>query len=85
MDRDALRGYLDRDRASVESNKRAYHVQRYRLAGATFGLDANAGLREWVRRVRPDWPTARDRADDLAHHVTLKALLDRCADAFAVR
>jgi hypothetical protein len=35
--------------------------------------------------VRPDWPTDRDRAEDLRHHVTFTRLLDRVAHAFPCR
>lgn len=85
MDRDALRAYLDRDRAAVEASKRSHHAGRYRAIGAAAGIEAGITLRDWARRVRPDWPTDRDRAEDLAHHLALKALIDRYADAFASR
>jgi len=42
-------------------------------------------LWQHARRVRPDWPTPRDRNEDLAHHVELKRRLDRAADAFTRR
>jgi hypothetical protein len=38
-----------------------------------------------MRSVRPDWPTARERADDLSHHVELKRQIDRASHAFARR
>lgn len=82
MDREALQAFLERDRTAVDAIKRAHHVHRFAVAGPASGLALSATLREWMRRVRPDWPTPRERADDLAHHVALKALLDRCADAF---
>jgi hypothetical protein len=34
-----------------------------------------------IEERRPDWPSERERADDLSHHVELKRLIDRAADA----
>jgi len=42
-------------------------------------------LWQHARRVRPDWPTPRDRNEDLAHHVELTRRLDRAADTFTRR
>jgi hypothetical protein len=34
-----------------------------------------------MRRVRPDWPSDAERAEDLAHHLELKGWFDRAARA----
>jgi len=78
MDRDAIRAFVTRDRRAVEALKRAYHAARHRADG-TAGVAAASALWQHVRRVRPDWPTERDRAADLAHHIELKHLLERAA------
>jgi len=85
VDRDAIRAFLARDRDRVDSLKRDHHARRHRASRGKSGLEAARALREHARRVRPDWPTARDRDEDLAHHVALKQRIDRAAHAFAAR
>ncbi len=85
MDRDAIRAFVARDRDRVAALKRDHHARAHRASRGTSGLDAARALRDYVRRVRPDWPTARDRDEDFAHHVALKGRIDRAAHAFAPR
>ncbi len=85
MDRDAIRAFVARDRDRVAALKRRHHAGRNRATRGRSGLEAGRALREYARRVRPDWPTARDRDADFAQHVALKRLLDRAARAFAAR
>ncbi len=85
MDKDAIRAFAVRDRDSVAALKRDHHARRHRASRGTAGIETARMLREYVRKVRPDWPTARDRDEDLAHHVALKERIDRAADAFAAR
>jgi hypothetical protein len=85
MDPANIRTFALRARVEVEREKRAYWAKQHgdRTFHAT--LDVSYALYEHVRRIRPDFPTDRDRAEDLAHHVTLKHLLDQASRAFAVR
>jgi len=85
VDREAVRAFVGRDRDAVAALKRAYHAERFRERGAAAGFAAGQALREHARRVRPDWPTSRDRDADLAHHVELKRRLERAAHAFPGR
>jgi hypothetical protein len=85
MDREAVRAFLTRDRARVAALKRDHHAGRHRASSGTAGFAAGQALREHARKVRPNWPTKRDRDEDFAHHVTLKRRIDRAAHAFAVR
>jgi DNA-binding GntR family transcriptional regulator len=85
MDKDMIRAFVARDRDRVAALKRDYHARRYRLSRGKSGLDAARVLWEHARKVRPDWPTARDRDEDFAHHVALKRLIDRAAHAFSAR
>jgi len=82
MEKSAIRAFLARDRERVAALKRDYHARRYRQTRGRSGLDAARSLRALARSIRPDWPTGRDRAEDFAHHVALKRLLDRAAHAF---
>lgn len=85
MDRDAIRAFVARDRDRVAALKRDHHAKRYRESRGTSGLDAARALWEHARKVRPDWPTARDRDEDFAQHVALKRRIDRAAHAFPAR
>jgi hypothetical protein len=85
MDRDAVREFMLRDRKRVDALKRDHRAKRHRASGGKSGLEAAQALREHVRRVRPDWPTARGRREDLEHHVALKRRIDRAAHAFSAR
>jgi hypothetical protein len=85
MDPADLRAFARRDRSPVEELKRDYWARQFREHGGQATLRAGRALYEYARRVRPDIPTERDRAEDLAHHVALKRLLDRASRALAVR
>lgn len=85
MDRDAIRAFVARDRERVAALKQEHHARRYRLSRGTSGLVAARALWGYARKVRPDWPTARDRDEDFAHHVALKRRIDRAAHAFSAR
>ena len=85
VDPDAVRAFVSRDRAAIDASRRAYHARRYRERGGAAGFEVGQMLWQHARRVRPDWPTPRDRNEDLAHHVELKRRLDRAADAFTRR
>jgi len=85
VDRDDIRAFVDRDRTRVETAKRQHHARRFRESNGTAGVEAGSALWEYARRVRPDWPTARDRHEDLAHHIALKQRLDRAAHGFSRR
>ena len=85
MDRDAIRSFVARDRDRVAALKREHHAGRYRASRGTSGLEAGEALRRYALKVRPDWPTARDRDEDFAHHVAMKRRIDRAAHAFPGR
>jgi hypothetical protein len=85
MDRNAVRAFVARDRDRVAALKREYHARQHRMSRGAAGFAAARALWQHVRRVRPDWPTARDRDDDFAHHVALKRRIDRAAHAFSAR
>jgi hypothetical protein len=85
MDAAHLRAFLERDRTEVEREKLAYWARVYREQGFRATLDAGHALYEHARRLRPDFPTNRERDEDLAHHVALKRLIDQVAGAFSVR
>jgi hypothetical protein len=85
MDPAAIRAFARRARTDVEREKRAHWARLHQDGTYRAMLEMSQALYEHVRRVRPDFPTDRDRAEDLAHHVALKRLLDRASRVLAVR
>jgi hypothetical protein len=85
VDPEAIRTFIARDRERVAALKREHHARRYRASRGNAGLVAGQLLWAYTRRVRRDWPTKRDRGEDLAHHVELKRRIDLARDAFSPR
>jgi len=85
MDLASIREFALRSRTEVQASKQRYWAEQYRTHGPARTLGASLTLWQYMRRLRPDWPTARDRAEDLAHHIELKRKIDRAAHAFAAR
>jgi hypothetical protein len=67
------------DWAALESVDRRYWADEYARDGAATSLHASAALRQHMRSVRADWPTAAERDADLRHHVHTQRLLARVA------
>ena len=85
MDPADLRAFARRDRTAVESLKREHSAPRFQEQGGLATLRAGHTLYEYARLLRPDIPRERDRADDLAHHIALKRLLDRASRRLLAR
>jgi len=83
--RDAIRAYALRSRTEAGDLKRRHWADEFRRSGPGPAWDAAQMLWAHARRVRPEWPTARDRELDLVAHLRLCALFDRSAHAFAGR
>ena len=81
MDADAVRAFLRRGWTEAERLEREHWVRVRREQGPAALLRAAEALREHMRRQRPDWPSEQERAEDLAHHVAQKRLLDQAARA----
>lgn len=67
------------DWAALESADRRYWADEYARDGAATSLRTSSALREHMRSVRADWPTAAERDADLRHHVHTQRLLARVA------
>lgn len=85
MDPASIHAFMQRDRTSVEDRKRDHWAEAYRRLGPEHMLLAAARMYAYARAVRPDFPTERDLAEDLAHHVALKQRLMSVAYAFPRR
>ena len=77
-DPEHLRAFARRPWAAIEAAKRELIAARHREDPDGHAARVLA-LREHMRLVRPEWPTAEDRAQDLADHVALKAKIDRAS------
>ena len=80
-----IREYAERDWAKVSNSDRRHWARRFRAEGPSATVAASQALFEHARRARGDFPGLRYSAEDLTSQVRLKQLLDRAADAFAVR
>lgn len=85
MDRDAVQRYAWRPWAEIEAAKQAYWAREFAERGHEATFRAAQALWDYMRNVRPDWPTQTERAEDLAHHLELKRLLDQAGRALTGR
>lgn len=85
MDPASIREFARRNRAEVQESKQRYWAELYRVQGPAATIRTSQTLWQHARRLHPDWPTARERAEDLAHHVEMKRKIDWAAHAFAAR
>ena len=83
MDPAHAQAFLRRPWASLAAMEREHWAREFARRGPAATLEVSRLLWEHMRRVRPDWPSDRERLDDLAHHVSLKRAIDRVAGAFA--
>ena len=73
MTRDDIRHFLDRDWARIASAKpRTWQAGKQTPAD---DLRAADELRRHVAAIRPDWPDAGERAEDLRTHLRVSAAL----------
>ncbi|MEQ1731942.1 MAG: hypothetical protein ABL982_26515 [Vicinamibacterales bacterium] len=68
MTRDDVAAFVARDCTAVAERKASYWAERKTGLSLPDLLRLSADLREHARAVRPDWPTAADRAADEAVH-----------------
>lgn len=77
MDRQDLLAFSRRNWAQLAELKAEHWRERRERLGPAEGVRMAELLRQHVRRTRPDWPDARQRAEDLAHHIRLGEMLRR--------
>jgi len=83
MDFEAIRAFVNRPWGEAEALKRSYWAERCAAEGPRVTVEASEALRDHASRVCSGWPSERDRAEDLEHHLELKRLLSRVASALA--
>lgn len=77
MNREDIEAFAGRDWGLVEQAKRRFWSQRKQTLSPGEALAIAEGLRLHVRALRPDWPSAKERAEDLEAHAQVAASLRR--------
>ena len=85
VDLEAIRRYAQRPWARIEASKREHWARQRDEHGAGSAVLAAHALWLHMRRVRPDWPTEEERAQDLADHVALQRAFERAGRGLAGR
>ena len=75
VDRNDVLAFARRDWERLAESKMAYWLTHKSGLSASQILEAGDGLRRHAQAVRPDWPSAADRAADLAVHVRVSETL----------
>ena len=68
MERRDIRAFAERDWQRVADAKTAYWLAQKRGRSAAQILASGDALRRHALTLRPDWPSARERVDDLEMH-----------------
>lgn len=64
----AITSFVNRSWREVESLKADYWVAAKARLGPGGALWVSEGLRQQALASHPDWPSSREREDDLSHH-----------------
>jgi hypothetical protein len=83
MNDSEIRAFAERYRAGQAGFDRVYWAAEYRRSGFIAAQKASLALQRHMKSIRPGWPDNRDRKQDLDHHIVMKKLLERNADALA--
>jgi hypothetical protein len=75
VDPNAIRAFVRRDWAGIDDAKTAYWKEQKQARSAAELLAMGADLFAYARGLRPDWPGAEDRAEDLAVHLRVSEAL----------
>jgi hypothetical protein len=79
---DDVKAYAARGWHVAAALEREHWARELAERGPLATFEVSQALREHMCRLRPDWPSERERQEDLAHHVALKRAIDRAAGAF---
>lgn len=77
-----IKSFMKRGWNRKEALKQEYWAEQHREKGAIATLTASMALRDHLKALRSDWPTAEERAADLRHHLEFIDKLEQVADAF---
>jgi hypothetical protein len=72
-----VRAFVQRDWSALADAKADAWLEQRRLRGVEGAFEIADELRERVLAIRPGWPSADERADDLATHLRVAEALRR--------
>jgi hypothetical protein len=75
--REDVRAYLDRDWNAVAGEKDRFWIEERERGGVEWAFAIADDLRRQVLALRPSWPSAEDRASDVAVHERVSESLRR--------
>jgi hypothetical protein len=75
VEADDIRLFAKRDWAALAASKSRYWVDRKRTMTPEQALATAEMLRQHARALKPDWPDARERREDLAVHMRVSEAL----------
>jgi hypothetical protein len=75
VDPNDIRSFVRRDWSGIDDAKTAHWKAQKQARSAAELLAVGADLFAYAQRLRPDWPGARDRAEDVAVHLRVSEAL----------
>lgn len=72
-----IQGFCARDWRLIERVKSDCWVEQKATATPSAAIELAAGLLQYARTLRPDWPNTTEREADLASHIRLAGMLQR--------
>ncbi len=80
MNRNEIREFANRNWKQLSKFDRSHWANEYRRSGSAAIQKASQILWQHMKSIRPDWPDAVERSNDLDNHIELKKLLDQVAN-----
>jgi hypothetical protein len=74
-----IQDFCARDWRLIERVKTDCWVEQKAAASPSAAIELAAGLLQYARRLRPDWPNTTEREADLASHIRLAGMLQRAS------
>src|SRR5205823_14167599 len=74
-----IRAFVARDWRLIEELKKDQWLEQKAGMTPSAALEFAAGLFEYARALKPDWPNGSEREADLASHIRMAEILQRAA------
>ncbi len=75
-----IRAFARRDWAAIQRLKQDQWREQKRALPPSAAIQLAAGLFQFVRTLKPDWPNPQEREADLASHIRVAGILHRAAE-----
>ena len=77
VDHEGARSFVATDWTGLAADKERYWAEWKRQEGPGAGVQMAAALRAQIKRARPDWPSERERREDLETHLRVLEVVAR--------